>query len=174
MAVLVISLGISMLSIVLIMIDVMPATLRNAFVAFYGGIFGTFLGVTIITASMLVVLVSLVVEDFALTRYSPAVEAITITDRIGSDPFDYTRVQSGSVAVGVGDFVAFSLIAAHATVFFPIHVWIMSILLGLVGVLINVFILAPEEGIMPATPLPASMAVFPWVVHIIALSLVGG
>lgn len=171
---LLVSLGVSMLSIALVLIDAIPPVLRNGFVAFYGGIFGTFMGITFITTSMVVVILSLIVEDYSLTKFAPAVQVVSMTDRIGSDPFDYTRIQSESVAVGVGDYVAYSLIGAHALIFFPPHVWIMSVLLAVLGILVNAFVLAPDEGILPAIPLPAALAVFPWIVHMATLAVFAG
>ncbi len=173
-ALLVISLGISMLSIVLIMIDAIPPTIRNLFVAFYGSTFGTFLGLTTVTASMSVLILSLIVEDFFLTKYNPIVDDELMDSKIGSDPFDYTRIQSESVAVGVGDFVAFSLIAAHAFAYFPIFVWGMSMLMMIVGIIINISILAKVGVILPAIPLPAVLAVVPWFIHIFTYISLGG
>ncbi len=171
--VLVLSMAVSMLSIVLIVVDAFPPMLRNIFVAFYGSMFGIFMGVTIITSSMLVLVLSLVVEDYFLSKHSPAAKAATLEGRVGKDPFDYTRIQSKRVTVGVGDYVAFSLIVSHAFLFFPIYVWLMSILLAFVGVIINVTVLVEEEKILPAIPLPALLAVFPWMVHIGTLLFLG-
>ena len=171
--VLFLSLAVSMLSIVLIIIDAFPPVLRNLFVAFYGSMFGIFMGVTIITSSMLVLVLSLVVEDYFLTKHSPAAKAATLEGKIGKDPFDYTRIQSKRVAVGVGDYVAFSLIASHAFLFFPIYVWMMSVSLAFVGVIINVTVLVEEGKILPAIPLPALLAIFPWMIHIGTLLFLG-
>jgi hypothetical protein len=163
------SLGVSMLSIALIVIDAIPPKLRNLFVAFYGSIFGIFLGVTFVTSTMFVLIVTLIAEDYLLTRYSPTPPAPTLGGKIGEDPFDYTRIQSDAVAIGVGDYIAFSLIASHAVAFMPVYVWVSSILLGLLGVFVNIGIIAKEEQVLPAIPLPAFLAVFPWVIHVLAL-----
>ena len=173
-ALLVVSLGISMLSIVLIMIDAIPPNIRNLFVAFYGSTFGTFLGLTTPTPSMSILVFSLIVEDFFLTRYNPIVDEEIMDAKIGSDPFDYTRIQSDTVAVGVGDFVAFSLIASHAYAYFPAFVWGMSMLMMFVGIIINITILAKVGEILPAIPLPAVLAVIPWFIHIISYIALGG
>ncbi|UCE09168.1 MAG: hypothetical protein JSW61_09310 [Candidatus Thorarchaeota archaeon] len=172
--VLVFSLAVSLLSIALVVIDALPHMIRNIFVAFYGSVFGIFMGVTIVTSSMIVLVVTLIVEDHFLTKYSPVPETATLSGKIGKDPFDYTRIQSESVAVGVGDYVAFSLIAAHAFIFFPTYVWLMSVLLAFVGVVINITVLAEEEKILPAIPLPGLLALFPWAVHISTLVLMVG
>jgi hypothetical protein len=171
---LVLSLGISMLSIVLIMIDAIPPMIRNLFVAFYGSTFGTLLGLTTVTASMSVLILSLIVEDFFLTKYNPIVEEERMDSKIGSDPFDYTRIQSETVAVGVGDFVAFSLIAAHTVAYFPWFVTALSLLMMAVGIIINVSILAKEGEILPAIPLPAVLAVVPWIIYIASYIALGG
>jgi len=171
---LVVSLGISMLSIVLIMIDAIPPMIRNLFVAFYGSTFGTFLGLTTVTASMSILILSLIVEDFFLTKYNPIADEEYMDSKIGSDPFDYTRIQSESVAVGVGDFVAFSLIAAHSIAYFPIFVAASSMLMLCVGIIINIAILAKVGEILPAIPLPAILAVVPWFLHIASYIALGG
>ena len=165
------SLGVAMLSLAMIMMDAFPATLKNVFVAFYGSIFGIFLGLTMVTATMFVLLVSLIVEDLFLTRHSPVAEAAMMSGRIGEDPFDYTRIKSESVTVGVGDFVAFSLLSAHAYVFFPLYVWAASMLLALTGIAINILVLAKEDEILPGIPVPAILAMIPWIIHVVALSL---
>jgi len=169
--ILMISLGVSMLSIAMILMDAIPPALKNLFVAFYGSIFGIFLGITMVTSTMFVLIVSLIIEDFLLTRYSPLAEAAKLSGKVGADPFDYTRIETQRVAVGVGDYVAYSLISAHALIFFPFHVWAMSMLLAVTGVIINVTVLAKEDEILPAIPLPAALAIFPWIIHILSITL---
>ncbi|NWF97245.1 MAG: hypothetical protein HXY34_13995 [Candidatus Thorarchaeota archaeon] len=169
--VLVLSLGVSMISIVLLLTDVIPPMLRNFFVAFYGCIFGTFLAITMVTSTMIVLVLSLAIEDVALTRYNPAAHPEFMVDAVGSDPFDYTRVQSQGVTVGVGDYVTFSLVASHGFVFFPGYVWLMSVLLALLGFAVNTLVLAEEGKSLPAIPLPALLSVFPWLVHMVTFAL---
>jgi hypothetical protein len=127
-----------------------------------------------VTTSMVVIVISIVFEDYFLTRFSPAAQVEQVTDRIGSDPFDYARIQSSQVAVGAGDYITYSLIAAHSILFFPLHVWAMTLILMIVGVIINVTVLAREGAILPAIPLPALLALFPWSVHAAALALLAG
>ena len=52
------SLGVFMFSIVFIMMDAIPPLMRNLFAAFYGSVFGTFLGVAFITSSMIVLILT--------------------------------------------------------------------------------------------------------------------
>jgi hypothetical protein len=151
--------------------DSVPSYLRNFFVAFYGSVFGTFLGVVSLTASMMVLVLSVVFEDYFLTRYSPAAESARLIDTPGSDPFDFTRIETSSAAVGVGDYIAFSLISAHSLLFFPIHVWVMSVLLAVLGIVINLTIIAREDEILPGIPLPALLALFPWIMHLLSYPL---
>lgn len=164
------SLGVLIMSFTFIMMDSVPPTLKNIFVAFYGSVFGTFLGVMSITASLFVLVIVVVLEDYFLTKYSPAAQSVMLIDTPGDDPFDYTRIQTRSAAVGAGDFIAFSLIAAHSFIFFPVYVWGMSIILALVGITINATVLARENQMLPGIPLPAILSLFPWVVHVIAYS----
>lgn len=166
-----VSVGVSMLSLALVIIDAIPPLLRNLFVAFYGSIFGTFLGVTMVTTSMVVLIVSLVIEDYLLTTHSPMADDEFMRDTIGSDPFDYTRIKSEQVMIGVGDFVAYSLIGAHAMVFFPIYVWMLSVVLAMLGIFTNTVVFAKVEEVLPAIPLPAILSVFPWIVHLVTLSV---
>ncbi len=168
------SLGVLLMSFIFIIMDSVPPTLKNIFVIFYGSVFGTFLGVIFITASMFVLVISVVLEDYFLTKYSPAAKDAVLIDTIGEDPFDYARIQSKGAAVGVGDYIAFSLISAHSLLFFPIHVWVMSVILAIVGITINATIIAKENEVLPGIPLPAILALFPWVIHLIAMSLFGG
>jgi len=170
--ILILSLGVSMLSLVMIVMDAIPTPVKNIFVAFYGSIFGIFLGITMVTPTMFVVVISLIVEDYLLTRHSPVADDAMMSGRIGEDPFDYTRIQSESVSIGVGDYIAYALISAHAFVFLPFHVWAMSMLLASAGVVVNVFVLAEEDSPLPAIPLPATLALIPWIVHIVALSAI--
>ena len=161
-----------MLSIVMILLDAIPPSLKNLFVVFYGSVFGIFLGVTMVTSTMIVLVTSLVAEDFLLTRISPVAESAKISGVIGADPFDYTRIETQRVTVGVGDYVTYSLISAHSFIFFPIYVWAMSMLLAVTGVIINVLVLAKEDEILPAIPLPATLAIIPWIIHIVSMSLI--
>ncbi len=166
-AILVASLGVSMLALVLIIIDVIPPTVRNLFVAFYGSLFGSFLGVTLITGNMFIIIVVVIIEDYFLTRYHPASSKPIIKDRIGSDPFDYTRIQVRESAVGAGDYIVYALIASHTLIFFPWFVWAMSMLLATIGIAINAFVLLQEEKMLPAIPLPAMLSLFPAIVYIL-------
>ncbi len=163
-----------MLSIVMIIIDAVPPMLRNLYVAFYSSIFGIFMGITMITSTMFVLITAIIIEDFFLTKFSPAAEPVTISRRIASDPFDYARIQSEKAAVGAGDFIVYALIAAHSLIYFPSFVWAMSILMCLLGIVINATVLAKEGEILPAIPLPALLALFPWVVHLVAFASIAG
>jgi hypothetical protein len=167
------TLGVLLMSFIFILMDSVPPIMKNLFVVFYGSIFGTFLGVIFITASMFVLVLSVVLEDYYLTKHSPAAKDAVMIDTPGEDPFDYTRIQSKGAAVGVGDYIAFSLISAHSLIFFPFHVWLMSIFLALVGIIINVTIIAKENEILPGIPLPAILALFPWGIHLITMGLLG-
>jgi len=164
------TLGVLLMSFIFIMMDSIPSYLKNFFVAFYGSVFGMFLGVIFLTASMFVLVISVVAEDYFLTRFSPAAKSAHLIETPGADPFDFTRIQSKTAAIGVGDYIAFSLISAHSLLFFPFHVWVMSVLLAIVGITINMTVIARENEILPGIPLPALLALFPWVVHIISLS----
>ena len=168
----ILSLGIAMLSLAMILMDAIPPNLKNLFVAFYGSIFGIFLGIIMVTSTMFVLIISLIAEDFLLTRFSPVAEEAMMSGRVGEDPFDYTRIKSEGATVGVGDFVALSLLSAHAVVYFPIHVWIMSLILGFTGVAINVLILAREGKILPGIPVPAILGIFPWIIHLMTLAFI--
>ncbi|MFW9870277.1 MAG: hypothetical protein ACFFEL_11690, partial [Candidatus Thorarchaeota archaeon] len=168
------SLGVLLLSFAFILMDSIPSYLRNFFVIFYGSVFGTFLGIIFITQSMFILVVSVVIEDYFLTRLSPVTDSDALVDRVGSDPFDLTMIQSQNVAVGVGDYITFSLISAHSLLFFPLYVWVLSMLLALLGVIINMTVVVRENEIHPGIPLPAILALFPWVVHILTLGLLGG
>ena len=170
----VLTLGVLLMSFIFIMMDSVPSNLRNFFVAFYGSIFGTFLGIIFFTASMIVLVFSVTIEDYFLTKLSPAVDTALLIDTPGADPFDYTRIQSNTSAIGVGDYIAFSLISAHSLLFFPLHVWIMSLILAILGIFVNVTVIARENEILPGIPLPAMLALFPWVIHILSLSLLSG
>ncbi|MGY5858769.1 MAG: hypothetical protein RTU63_05330 [Candidatus Thorarchaeota archaeon] len=167
------SIGILLMSFIFIIMDSVPPIMKNLFVVFYGSIFGTFLGVIFITASMFVLVISVVLEDYYLTKHAPAAKDAAMSAAPGDDPFDYTRIQSRGAAVGAGDYIAFSLISAHSLLFFPIHVWAMSVLLALVGIIINATIIAKENEILPGIPLPAILALFPWAIHMISMTLLG-
>ncbi len=166
-----VSLGVAMLSLAMILMDAFPSSLRNLFVAFYGSIFGIFLGVTMVTSTMFVLLVTLTVEDFLLTRYSPVAETAMLSGRIGEDPFDYTRIQSENTTIGVGDYIAFSLLSAHGFAFFPLFVWAMSMMLAVTGIVINSIVLVRKDEILPSIPVPVLLALVPWIIHISILPL---
>ncbi|MHA1653637.1 MAG: hypothetical protein ACTSYX_00065 [Candidatus Thorarchaeota archaeon] len=170
--VLIASLGVSMMAIALIVLDIVPPLIRNLFVAFYGSVFGSFLGITMVTSSTLVILISVIIEDFFLTAHHPSGVPARMLETIGSDPFDYARVKSESVSVGVGDYVIYSMIVAHALGYFPWFVAACTLFLIIVGILINITTLVQEEGVLPAIPLPAAIAIIPWFVHVAVLSIV--
>ena len=167
------TLGVLLMSFIFILMDSVPPMMKNLFVIFYGSIFGTFLGIIFITASMFILVLSVVFEDYYLTKRSPAAKDALIVDAPGEDPFDYARIQSKGATVGVGDYIAFSLISAHSLIFFPFHVWLMSVLLAILGIIINATIIAKENEILPGIPLPAILALFPWAVYLIAMGFLG-
>ncbi|MGQ4911145.1 MAG: hypothetical protein ACP6KW_03165 [Candidatus Thorarchaeota archaeon] len=164
------SLSVLLMSFAFIMMDSVPSGMKNFFVAFYGSVFGTFLGIIFITASMFVLVITVVFEDYFLTRYSPSAEAV-MDPTAGADPFDFTRIESERTVVGVGDYIAFSLISAHSLIFFPLYVWAASLILAFIGIVINVMVLARKDEILSGIPLPALLALFPWVVHLLSLSM---
>jgi hypothetical protein len=165
------TLGILLMSFIFILMDSIPPLMKNLFVIFYGSIFGTFLGVISITASMFVLVISVVIEDYYLTKHAPAAKDVVMLDTPGDDPFDYARIQSKGAAVGVGDYIAFSLISSHSLIFFPLHVWVMSMILALVGITINATIIAKENEVLPGIPLPAILALFPWAIYLITMGV---
>ena len=167
------SLGVLLMSFIFIIMDSVPPVMKNLFVVFYGSVFGTFLGVIFITASMFVLVISVIIEDYYLTKYAPAAQDIVMIDTPGDDPFDYARNQTERNIREEIHYIAFSLISAHSLLFFPIHVWAMSVLLALVGIIINVTIIAKENEVLPGIPLPAILALFPWAVHLAAMVLLG-
>lgn len=166
----IITLGVLLMSFAFIMMDSVPSYLKNFFVAFYGSVFGTFLGLIFLTASMFVLVLSVAIEDYFLTKFSPVAESAYLIDTPGADPFDFTRIQSKTTAIGAGDYITFSLISAHSLLFFPYYVWIMSVLLVIIGITINMVIVAREDEILPGIPLPAILGLFPWIVHLVSLS----
>ncbi|MHA2024769.1 MAG: hypothetical protein ACW98U_02615 [Candidatus Thorarchaeota archaeon] len=168
-----ITLGVLLMSFAFILMDSIPSYLRNFFVIFYGSVFGTFLGIIFITQSMFILMISVIIEDYFLTRYSPMAETPAMIDTVGSDPFDLTMIQTQNVAVGVGDYMLFSLISAHSLLFFPIYVWILSVCLALLGIIINITILTRKNEIQSGIPLPAILALVPWVIHILAIAVIG-
>ena len=167
------TMGVLLMSFIFIIMDSVPPIMKNLFVVFYGSVFGTFLGVIFITASMFVLVISVVLEDYFLTKHAPAAQDALLIASPGEDPFDYARIQSKGAAVGVGDYIAFSLISAHSLIFFPIHVWVMSVSLAILGIIINATIIAKENEILSGIPLPAILALFPWVIHLVAMVLFG-
>ncbi|TFG99426.1 hypothetical protein E4H12_02740 [Candidatus Thorarchaeota archaeon] len=167
------TMGVLLMSFIFIIMDSVPPIMKNLFVVFYGSVFGTFLGVIFITASMFVLVISVVLEDYFLTKHAPAAQDALLIASPGEDPFDYARIQSTGAAVGVGDYIAFSLISAHSLIFFPIHVWVMSVSLAILGIIINATIIAKENEILSGIPLPAILALFPWVIHLVAMVLFG-
>jgi len=52
-------------------------------------------------------------------------------------------------------------------------VWAMSVMLALVGIIINATIIAKENKILPGIPLPAILALLPWAIHLIVMGLLG-
>ena len=167
------SIGILLMSFIFIIMDSVPPVMKNLFVVFYGSVFGTFLGVIFITASMFVLVISVVFEDYFLTKHAPAAKDAMMVDTPGEDPFDYARIQSKGAAVGVGDYLAFSLISAHSLLFFPIHVWAMSVMLAFIGIVINATIVAKENEVLPGIPLPAILALIPWAIHLFVMGMLG-
>lgn len=167
--VMVVSIGVSMVSIILVLIDAIPTAIRNVYVAFYGAVFGTFLAATLVTSTMFVLVFTIVAEDYLLTRYSPAVKSAQMAGKIGEDPFDYTRIESENIVVGVGDFIAYSLISSHAFLFFPSFVWLSSMALSFLGIVINLTVVAEKGKILPAIPIPAILGMFPWAAHLATL-----
>ncbi|MEM2143118.1 MAG: hypothetical protein QXS20_09690 [Candidatus Thorarchaeota archaeon] len=167
--VMLVSVGVAMLTVVLVVADAIPQRWKNVFVGFYGAVFGTFMGVSVVGQSAVSVIIALAVLDLTLTRSSPEVGSLSLLDSLESDPFEYTRIESETITVGAGDFVAFSLISSHALVFYPYFVWAMSMLLALVGMYVNSVLLSHRSGMLPSIPVPGLLAVFPIIVHMSSL-----
>jgi len=48
---------------------------------------------------------------------------------------------------------------------------VMSVLLAIVGIIINITVIAKENEVLSGIPLPAILALFPWAIHLVAMSL---
>ena len=160
------SIAFSMFSLVLIVADVAPTSLKNMFVIIYGGSFGTFLGMVVPTSTMLVVIPAIIFEDWFLTK---RVLAKKKPEAWTGDPFKHTQVETKSATIGFGDFIVYALLAAHTLSYFPLFVWICSLSLAIAGMSVNVYLFASEDKVIPAIPLPAVLAIFPWLVHLTTL-----
>jgi hypothetical protein len=157
------SLGTSMFLLVLMAADAVSSSMKNFFIILYGTLFGTFLGMIMPTFTNFVVIPAVVIEDWLLiSRISSTNKGISHS----GDPFRNVGVETRSASIGFGDFVIYALLAAHTLSYFPIYVWICSLSLALTGIAVNVFILASKRNILPAIPLPAVLAIFPWLIHL--------
>lgn len=160
------SIAFSMFSLVLIVADVAPTSLKNMFVIIYGGSFGTFLGMVVPTSTMLVVIPAIIFEDWFLTK---RILSKKKPESWTGDPFRHTQVETRSATIGFGDFIVYALLASHALSYFPMFVWICSLALAITGMSVNVYLLASEDRVIPAIPIPAFLALFPWIVHLTTL-----
>jgi hypothetical protein len=163
------SLGTSMFLLVLMVADAVPSSMKNFFVILYGSLFGTFLGMIMPTFTNFIVIPAVIIEDWLL------ISRISSTNKKLShsvDPFKDTGVKIRSATIGFGDFVIYALLAAHALSYFPIFVWICSVSLALTGIAVNVLLLASKRSILPAIPLPAILAIVPWLVHLTTFTFI--
>jgi hypothetical protein len=157
------SLGTSMFLLVLMAADAVSSSMKNFFIILYGSLFGTFLGMIMPTFTNFIVIPAVIIEDWLLiSRISSTNKKLSHS----GDIFRGTGVETRSASIGFGDFVIYALLAAHSLSYFPIFVWICSLSLALTGIAVNVFILAKDRNILPAIPLPAILAIAPWLVHL--------
>ncbi|HVP40608.1 MAG TPA: hypothetical protein VMS95_01475 [Candidatus Krumholzibacteriaceae bacterium] len=112
-----------------------------------GGALGTFLGASIPTISAVLILLFLAAYDVVAVFRGPV-------GKIASEGLDYLRGLSFSfrdIQMGLGDLTFYSMLAAHAFIFFGF----LASFSGIVGVLIGSFLsfkMLEKKGMFPGLP----------------------
>lgn len=133
------------------LVDVELFALRNAggelVILILGGALGTFLGASIPTISAVLILLFLAAYDIVAVFRGPV-------GKIASEGVDYLRGLSFSfkdIQMGLGDLTFYSMLAAHALIFFGL--W--ASMGGIMGVLIGSFLsfkMLEKKGMFPGLP----------------------
>ncbi len=157
------SIYLTALSFIFILTDMLPNSLRNIFVIGYSSIFGTFLGLSLPTISMVFILLVLVFEDLLMISKKPHVHR----KNTSYDPYSYIRFAHDNFLIGAGDFIVYSIISSHTMLIFGLFVWILVFILLLAGLRLSLVFLSEEKTYVPVLPIPVTLSIIVWLILII-------
>jgi len=160
------SLYIAGFSSVFIITDMLSEEGKKKLMLLYGSIMGAFIGVTMHTLSIfsLVIMISLLDTLLASLGFSERFLRVLETyPRRGTADFSYSI---GSVDIGFGDFIFYSLIPAHAFWKFGLSTMLFSVFCLFIGVALTYRLIFMGK-ILPGIPIPISLSLIPIIVAVI-------
>ena len=158
-----ISIYFTLFSFAFILTDTLPYNLRNIFVIAYSSIFGTFLGISLPTITMVVILVVLILEDYLLLSKMPHIDR----DDTKYDPYSYIRITLKSIVMGGGDFIVYSIVSSHTMLYFGVFLWLITVFLLIFGIWFSLKYLQKGNLYIPALPVPVGLSLILWVIFFI-------
>gem|GEM_PF-3550622 len=157
----------SILFAVLVLMGSLPVRIRNVVYVVYGSMIGAFVGVSLSTGALVAILTALALYDLLVVRRfgrGPDAEDIAL----GREPWATLSFSGLTVEVGIGEFIVYAIIAAHALGYFGTFGAELAVTMVLIGAAINLIQLG-REGFVAGFPIPTLLGILP----IICLFLFG-
>lgn len=159
----------SVFSTVFILTDILTKGARNLLYVFYGSILGGFLGLIFPSVMLVVILYTLAFYDTLMMR-------TVLSKRLAEDirrekglafRFSYTGAY---FQLGIGEFFFYSTLPAHVNANFDSLTLLSTVILILLGCLLNLKVLKGREYIA-GIPLPVLLGTIPTIIKIFAIML---
>ncbi len=132
--------------------------LRNIFLVLYSSLVSSFLALVTPTLILIFVFIGLSLYDIYSVMKGPIRKTLQISESKGLSIKLY--VSFGSWDIGVGDLVFYSILVAHALLFYGLIIWIASIIALTVGLLFTYLVLTRRE-VIPGLPIALLIGMIP-------------
>jgi hypothetical protein len=158
----------SIFSAILILTDALSEKVRNIILLFYGSSLGTFLGFSIPTISTIFLLLVIGIEDYLIIGRFLSKKAQEAFD---SGIHGYFGLAQRGFKIGIGELVLCPVLIAHSLTNYGVEVCIASIILLLLGFLLNLLLAQTKKGeqIFPGLLLPTILGIIPLTITILIL-----
>lgn len=149
----------SILFAVLVLMGSLSVKIRNVVYVVYGSMIGAFVGVSLSTAALVAILTALALYDLLVVRRfgrGPTAEDIALR----REPWATLSFSGMTVEVGIGEFIVYAIIAAHALSYFGALSAYLAVAMVLIGATVNLIQLR-HEGFVAGFPIPTLLGLLP-------------
>ena len=144
---------------IMVLMGSLSTRVRNVVYVVYGSMIGAFIGVSLSTAPLVAILVSLAIYDlFVVRRFGRERTAEDIA--LGREPWATLSFSGLTIEIGIGEFIVYAIIAAHALGYFGFLGGLLSVAMILIGAGINLIQLE-REGFVAGFPIPTLLGLLP-------------
>jgi hypothetical protein len=156
------SLYIAIFSVIFIMTDAFSTRVRNFIFTVYGALLGSFLSLLLPTISLIILLLSVALYDWAVINFHwviPMLRDLSLSRSIASR-FGYV---GKSVEVGIGELIYYSFLLSHVQAYYDSVLLLLTLAMTLMGIIVNLWMLTKRD-FLPGLPAPILLGLTPLIV----------